>query len=177
MRWLLLFCALVLSSCSSTSRRTSRTAPDEGLILYRERTSQPGEANRQTRPATHVFTTAAGELAEESTFRVHKGTIGRRASEKEVERAIQRLFRSRRTDSTRVLPPEKFKDLWSRIESTGILELPLYRAAEVPDEGPYFLLESGSKRWVIQRPDSRTGLPAQTWDQAKLQFFAFMNER
>jgi len=155
-------------------------APGEGLILYRELVAQRGPArgdtNRRARPVTHVFTTAADELAEDRAFQVRKGTIGRNASEKEIERAIKRMLTTRRAESTRVLPSEKFQDLWSRLESTGILELPLYRAARVPEEGSYFLFESGSERWVIQRPSTRTGAMAQTWDQAKLQFFAFMNE-
>ena len=126
---------------------------------------------------THIFAAAEDELAEESNFQVHKGTFGRNVSEMEIERAIRRMLNPRRADSTRVLSSEKFQDLWSRLESTGVLGLPLYRATGVPDEGPYFLLQSGSKRWVIQRPSARTGEMVQIWDQAKLELFAFMNER
>ena len=165
-----------MPACGSASKESSRTAPDEGLILYREFVAQGDDTNGHTRPITHIFTTAADEIAEDRPFQVRKGTIGHNASEREIQRAMERILRSRRTSSTRVLPTKRFQDLWSRIESTGILQLPLYRAAEVPQEGPYFLLESGGQRWVIQRPSSRTGAMAQTWDQAKLQLFAFMNE-
>ncbi|MBI4600825.1 MAG: hypothetical protein HY721_02585 [Planctomycetes bacterium] len=171
-----------------------------GTILYHEPQPQQGLTNRKTAPITQVFTTTrAQDLVEETPYQAFSGTVGgveggRDVDPRQWQNAVQRLFARSRAGSTRVLPPERFRDLWRRLSDEGIFELPRHRGKARPEEEPYFLLQARGlafREWVFVRPSvelrprgDKPGGPGdpgvaevKVWNQVKYAFFDFVNER
>ena len=100
------------------------------------------------------------------------------------ESATPPLSRHRRAShsTTRRLSPEKFNELWSRLDAAGLLKLPLYRGKGGPENGPYFLLRSGKDQWIFPLPTVQSPRPddpgvehLEHWRNAKIEFFNFLN--
>jgi len=163
---------------SQTSR--ART-PAAGTILYHEPLASTGLEKKTVPPKTFIFTTAEEGLAEDNPVRTFSGTVppGEDAS------SVARRLLGGPKANTRLLSPAKFSDLWDRLQTTGILELPRYRGKALPEREDYFLFQSAEGRVVITRPTvaspprpedpgiARLGV----WRKAKLELFDFLNER
>jgi hypothetical protein len=164
-------------------------APREGVIMYHEPVAQVGIMKTKARPVKQVFVTAGEELAEEHAFQSFSGTVegvDERAgvSQREWNKAVQKMLEKSQAGTTRVLKPEAFMDLWARLEDAGIFTLPLRAGKDRPTQEPYFFLKSGPETWVFARPAlqaARADDPGvahiRTWQKVKLVFFDFVNER
>jgi hypothetical protein len=188
---LLVSCAASCGDAPAT-RGSATVAPDAplaGTILYHEPAPQQGVASRRTTPVTQIFTTDEGDLAEKSPVQAFSGTVegvehGQPISDKQMKAAIQRMLQRTNAGSTRILPPDRFQVLWERVVKAGLFKLPLYRGEGKPESDPYFLVKSGDRTWIFERPavtQPRPDDPAipliKTWNDVKLVFFDFLNER
>jgi hypothetical protein len=117
----------------------------------------------------------------ESAFTTDSGHLSENADATKVAKQILRA----RPTVARVLSQEAFADLWNRLASAGIFELPAYRGKDPPEGSDYFLFGSGSERTVFTRPvfeaTPRPDDPAvkdlERWRNSKLVLFDVLNER
>lgn len=158
--------------------------------MYHEPVAQVGIMKMKARPVKQVFMTAGEELAEEHhAFQSFSGAVEggnerRGVSQREWNSAVQKMLGQGQAGATRVLNPEVFMDLWSRMVDAGIFALPVHAGKDRPAKEPYFFLKSGPKTWVFARPalqapraDDPGVAHIQTWRKVKLVFFDFVNER
>ncbi|HVR76216.1 MAG TPA: hypothetical protein VMT52_17935 [Planctomycetota bacterium] len=186
------FLLLLLASsvAAMPSCAVPRASPREGVIMYHEPVAQVGIMKMKSRPVKQVFMTAGEELAEEHhAFQSFSGpgegmSEQGRVSEREWNSAVQKMLENSQAGTTRVLKPEAFEDLWSRLVDAGIFTLPVHAGKDRPAKAPHFYLKSGPETWVFARPALQAvrpddpGVPhIQTWTKVKLVFFDFVNER
>lgn len=158
--------------------------------MYHEPVAQVGIMKMKGKPVMQVFLTAGEELAEEHhAFQGFSGPVegvdGRGSvSQREYNSAVQKMLEKSQVGATRVLKPEAFADLWTRLAEAGIFTLPVHSGKDRPTQEPYFLLKSGPETWVFTRPalqNVRADDPGvahmKTWQKVKLDFFDFVNER
>ena len=179
----ILAAACLLSACGAPGPRNGRatdlpdTAPLEGTILYSSPGGQRGLSKVKTSPVMQMYTTSRDStLAEEEPVHTFTGTIGgvgehESVSDRQMRQAIARMLKNTQAGSRRVLSPEKFQALWTRLQSARLFELPASRQTERPKDEPYFFVQSKERTWIFKRPVlSRplTAVPQRGTDPAKV---------
>jgi hypothetical protein len=103
--------------------------------------------------------------------------------ERQMKKAIERMFQKTKAGSTRVLPPGDFKMLWGRLEAAGLFKLPPHRGSARPGQ-EHFLVKSGDRTWIFLRPapdavlkDDPTTPLIKLWSNAKGALITFLNEQ
>jgi hypothetical protein len=180
--------ALCLSSCGGPGK--GGPPPKDGLIIYQEPRGQSGLMRKgELHPMRWVFVTGEKEIAQEAALETRTGVIegaGGTASSPEAEslRIARLILAESGKGSTMVLSRERFGELWGRLDAAGLFELSPHLGQTPPPDEPYFLLEDGSAKRIFARPsvtvvrEDDPGIAhVRRWQQAKIVFFDFLNER
>ena len=184
---------LFAASCGSSGQKGGESLPrgeiSEGTIIFHDPAKQAGFAKRKNlMPITQIVTTSEKDPAEEDTYQSYAGIIKgagptRTSSEKQERILAQRIFEVSRPSDTRRLTPQKFSELWARLDAAGLFKLPSYHGREIPETKPYFLLKSGKSQWVFELPTIQSPPRAddpgvkqlEYWRNAKIELFNFLN--
>lgn len=176
---------LLLVSCQSVGGG----APREGMILYHEPVPPTGLMRKgRLQPMSWVFVTGDREMAQSGAIETRTGVIERagdagESPEQDSLRIARMLFERSAKGSTLVLSPERFAELWGRLDEVGLFKLPTQAGSDPPRDEPYFLVEEGGRTRIFARPSIASQRPddpgialVRYWQQAKLVFFGFLNE-
>lgn len=174
--------AALLAGCASNGAPFA-SPPGEGVIAYHEPT-------RKGTLHTWIFASGRGEVVDEALADARAGAIAgagdtRTSSDRETAEIVKKVFGTLPSSSTMVLPPERFAELWDRLEDAGLFALSTGADRDPPEGRPYFLVKSGEFRRVFERPpldprfkgDPRYEADARRWYLSKKAFVDFLNEQ
>ncbi|MGQ9592606.1 MAG: hypothetical protein ACUVYA_20190 [Planctomycetota bacterium] len=182
-RWACAFLGAALVSSCASSGSPFASPPGEGVIAYHE----PG---RKGTLRSWIFASGRGEFVDEALAEARAGAIAgagdtRFSSDEETAEIVKKVFGALPSTSTMVLSPERFADLWTRLEGAGLFALSTGEDRDPPEGRPYFLVKSGDFRRVFERPpldprfkgDPRYEADARRWYLSKKAFVDFLNEQ
>jgi hypothetical protein len=170
---------LATMGCSGPEKR-------EGTIVYRDPVVRGTLSQRQHRAVTQIYTTADDELRSDSpNVQVHSGTLPPSASGAGSAGTLARRMFQRMSQQVpvRLLSTEQFGDLWGRLETAGLFQLPPARLARPPKDRAYFHVKTKDRQWIIARPapptakeDSEGRENARRWQLAETALVMFEND-
>jgi hypothetical protein len=159
--------------------------------VYHEDVDSTPSGKPPRTPFTRTFTTFESEVPLEGGVQAYAGTIEgggdlRTSPESQNQRVARMLFESARKQSTQLLTPEKFGELWGHMERAEVFQLPPYKGDEPPPGRSYFIVESGNpphRRTIYLRPpkpprraDDEPNRTFERWTYARLAALTFVNE-
>jgi len=174
---------VLLAGCGSgPESRQTRTAgipekPEEGMIVFYDPNLPSDRTKRPGPPVLQIFTTSNDEkLAQDLPVYTYTGTVeGARRGEPVPNQAIERMLRRTQAGKPRLLSPEKFQELWKRLDEAGLFQLPASRQGKLPRNEPYILVEHRKVTWVFTIPKLEPGVKQfEAWKRSKLAILAFM---